>query len=97
MAPDATTAATADDTLVDDEELARLAMAGDPEAPLPPDAVPWSPDRDGADLLPDWYMPAPAGTPLQGWRRAVAWLIVGAALAVVASGLCNTYGELVVA
>lgn len=79
-------------------EVERLALAGDPDAPLPHDAVPWRPTGDGGPaLLPDWYMPAPAGGALRGWRRAVAWLVVGAALAVVASGLCNTYGELVVA
>lgn len=79
-------------------EIERLALGGHPDAPLPDDAVPWRPTDDGgAGLLPGWYMPAPAGGALRGWRRAVAWLVVGAALAVVASGLCNTYGELVVA
>ncbi len=78
-------------------KLERLALAGDPDAPLPPDAQPWHPDGQGDGLLPNWYMPAPAGGTVRGWRRAVAWLVVGAALAVVASGLCNTYGELVIA
>ena len=79
--------------------MTRLALAGDPDAPLDPDATPWSAAGTTDNLLPDWYMPAPAvgaGT-LRGWRRAVAWLIIGAALDVVASGLCNTYGELVIA
>ncbi len=80
-----------------DEELERLAVLGDPDAPLPADAEPWHPDDRADGLLPDWYMPAPSGGQLRGWRRKVAWLVVGAALAVVASGLCNTYGELVVA
>lgn len=80
-------------------ELDRLALDGDPDAPLPDGAAPWHPSGDpaGPGLLPDWYMPAPSGGPVRGWRRAVAWLVVGSALAVVASGLCNTYGELVVA
>jgi hypothetical protein len=79
-------------------EVERLALAGDPDAPVPDDAVPWRPTDAGTpDLLPDWYMPAPAGGPVRGWRRTVAWLVIGASLAVVASGLCNTYGELVIA
>ena len=78
-------------------EVEALALQGDPEAPLAADAVPWHPHHDGDGLLPDWYMPSPSSRRLGGWRRLVAWLIVGSALAVVASGLCNTYGELVVA
>ncbi len=80
--------------------LDALAAVGDPDV-VPDGAVPWRPtDATGdAGLLPDWYMPAPvAGTRrLTGWRRGLAWLLVAASLAVVASGLCNTYGELVVA
>lgn len=88
--------------MVDLDELERLAESGDPDAPLPADAIPFDefvgPD-DRAELLPDWYMPRPmAGIPpLRGWRRAVAWLIVVGFLAVVASGLCNTYGVLEIA
>ena len=87
-------------TEVDIDELTRLALAADPDAPLPDDAVPWSghgPDHD--PLLPDWYMPAPmpGHRRLTGWRRVLAWILVISAVAVVASGLCNTYGELVIA
>lgn len=90
--------ATQDLTAAELEEVERLALAGDPDAPLPDDAVPWSAAAGHqAALLPAWYMPAPAGGAVRGWRRAVAWILVGAALAVVASGLCNTYGELVIA
>lgn len=80
-------------------ELDRLAQHGDPDAPLSEDAVPWHPSTSGPHdgLLPEWYMPAPTGRAVRGWRRVVAWLVVGAALTVVASGLCNTYGTLVVA
>lgn len=79
-------------------DIERLALAGDPDGPLPDDAVPWSPTHAGPPaLLPDWYMPAPAPGLVRGWRRTVAWLVIGASLAVVASGLCNTYGELVIA
>ena len=88
--------------MIDVDELERLAEGGDPDAPLPPDAVPFEQvvgSDDRAVLLPDWYMPRPmAGTPqLRGWRRVVAWLIIVGFLAVVASGLCNTYGVLEIA
>lgn len=87
--------------VVGDAELVALALAGDPDAPLPDDAVPWTGRTldNESGLLPDWYMPAPmpGRGRLSGWRRGVAWLVVVSALLVVASGLCNTYGELVVA
>ncbi|WP_436795832.1 hypothetical protein [Actinospongicola halichondriae] len=88
--------------MIDIAELERLAALGDPDAPIPHDAIPFDEHvsaDERAQLLPDWYMPRPmAGTPpLRGWRRAVAWLIVGAFLAVVASGLCSTYGVLEIA
>lgn len=78
-------------------EVEQLALDGDPEAPVPDDAVPWPSDAGAPALLPDWYMPAPAAGVVRGWRRMVAWLVIGASLAVVASGLCSTYGELVIA
>ncbi len=84
---------------VDDAALEALALRGDPDAPIPDDAVSlWDLD-DRAQLLPSWYMPAPAaGRPLlRGWRRAVAWIIVAAFVAIMAAGLCSTYGEIVVA
>lgn len=88
-----------DDTEIDDTELVRLALLGDPDAPLPDDAVPWRGDSLDDPLLPEWYMPAPAPgcRSLRGWRRTMAWFLVAASLAVVASGLCNTYGQLVIA
>ena len=88
--------------MVDLVELERLAAAGDPDAPIPDDAIPLA-DHLGSDeraeLLPDWYMPSPmAGTPpLRGWRRAVAWVVIVGFLLVAASGLCNTYGVLEIA
>ncbi len=93
--------------MVDLAELERLAESGDPDAPIPDDAIPFDQHLaaegqapDGRpDLLPDWYMPQPmVGTPqLRGWRRRVAWLLIWAFLAVVSSGLCNTYGILEIA
>ena len=88
--------------VVDLDVLERLAVDGDPDAPLSHDAVPFDQvvgADDRAELLPEWYMPRPmAGiAPLRGWRRATAWLIIAAFLAVVASGLCTTYGVLEIA
>ena len=64
--------------VVNDDELAALALSADPDAPLPPDAVSlWDLDaRDGSSLLPDWYMPAPMSgrRRLGRWQRRVAWL-----------------------
>lgn len=83
-----------------DDELTRLALAGDPDAPLPAGAVPWDPRADAGDTtLPHWYMPAPmvGASRVSRGRRAIGWAIIAGSLAVVASGLCNTYGYLVVA
>ena len=86
---------------MDDEELAALALAADPGAPLPDDAVSiWELDADdNTSLLPNWYMPAPmAGRRrLRPWQRRVAWLIVIAFVLIDAYGLCSTYGSIVLA
>lgn len=79
---------------MDDEELAALALAGDPDAPIPVDAVPWT---SGAEIDPgmaDWYM-APTGRgvgAVAGWRRRVAVGVIAAIGLVNAAGLCVTYG-----
>ena len=84
-----------------DDELAALALAADPEAPLPDGAVSiW--DVMGADddeLLPSWYMPSPrTGTRrLTGWRRRLVVLLIVAFLLIDAAGLCSTYGAIVIA
>jgi hypothetical protein len=80
-----------------DDELAELALAADPSEGLADDAVPlqeYLGAEGGGDLLPDWYMPAPAGAGrlLQGWRRRVVLLIVASFLLLNAYGLCSTYG-----
>ena len=80
-----------------DDELTELALAADPRTAVADDAVPLSEflgaDGDG-DLLPAWYMPAPAGAGrlLQGWRRRVVLLIVASFVLLNAYGLCSTYG-----
>ena len=86
------------DPVFDEDELAELALAADPDAGVADDAVPLSEflgagGTDG-ELLPDWYMPAPAGAGrlLAGWRRRVVLLIVASFVLLNAYGLCSTYG-----
>lgn len=85
-----------DDELTDDE-LTELALAADPDTPVPEGAVSvWElGPEDGADLLPEWYMPAPSmGTrSFRGWRRWLILLIVITFVALEAFGLCSTYGQ----
>ena len=86
------------DQAFSDEELSELALAADPDSVVPEDAVPLNEflGAGGAEgeLLPEWYMPAPAGAGrlLQGWRRRVVLLIVASFLLLNAYGLCSTYG-----
>ncbi len=79
-----------------DDELARLALAADPDAPIPADAVPFGSDEVGADLLPAWYMPGRLRPPADGRRRrrrvAVVAAIVASLVLVNGVGLCVTYG-----
>ena len=88
------------DAAINDDELTALALAADPDTPLPPDAVSfWDLEAPEASLLPAWYMPAPmAGRRrLTGWPRRVAWLIVVTFVLIEAYGLCSTYGSIVLA
>jgi len=88
----------ADEELTD-EQLTALALAADPDATLAVDAVSlWDlAPEEGGDLLPGWYMPAPAaGTrSFRGWRRWLILLIVVTFVALEAYGLCSTYGQVV--
>lgn len=81
-----------------DEELATLALAAPSDEVLPDDAVSlWELDgHAGRALLPEWYMPvAPTGARrLRGWRRNLAWVLVGTFLVIDAVGLCSTYGPI---
>lgn len=75
-----------------DDELSELALAADPDAAVPDDAVPFG--RSGADaaLLPEWYMPVP-GTIRRTRPRVLAVIGIIASLVVVnGAGLCVTYG-----
>ncbi len=82
-----------------DDELCAAALAADPDAIVADDAVSlWELTGQGPQPLPEWYMPAPMGGTLQGWRRRVArWnvaLIIAAFVTINVYGLCNTYGQL---
>lgn len=79
---------------IGDDELEALALAADPDAPLPDDAQPVSFGEPGAQLLPGWYMPtATAGVGTGSRRRRLIVLsIVLAFVAIDAAGLCSTYG-----
>jgi hypothetical protein len=78
-----------------DDELTELALAADPGAPLPDDAVPIDVHlaRTGPSL-PLWYMPPVVARGGRRWKTPVVLVIVGAFLLIEAMGLCNTYGLL---
>ena len=75
-----------DELDISDEELAALALAADPDAPLDDDAVPFN-SRPAADtaLLPQWYMPVDGSRVRSDWHGVVA---IGIALGLV---LCNAF------
>jgi hypothetical protein len=78
---------------ISDQELTALALAADPSVPLDRDAVAW----DGAilhqpGLLPDWYMPTPAGSRDGRWPRSVVIGLTVGFLMINAAGLCITSG-----
>ena len=81
-----------DPGFITDEELTSLALAADPNAPIPDDAVPFgSTDGLAVELLPSWYMPAPSLR--RSRKRTVVFAgIVFALLALNVMGLCVTYG-----
>jgi len=82
-------------TGLSEEELTAQALAADPDEPLSPFAVPFRTGAtNGADLLPDWYMPALVPGRSTPARRAVALALVVAAVAINALGFCITYGTL---
>src|SRR5271155_437441 len=89
IVPDGTDAAE----IVTGDELDALALAADPSAPIPDDAVPY--DRvigPGPSLLPDWYMGRATAVHASRWRRPVILGLIAAFLLIDAAGLCSTYG-----
>ncbi len=77
---------------ISDAELTALALAADPDLPIPEDAVPFG-EADGLEhgLLPEWYMPAPSLR--RSTSRTVVFTGVAIALFVInVGGVCVTYG-----
>ena len=84
---------TGDTLEIDDDELACLALAADPDVDLDDDAVPFVPDQaDGVELLPAWYMPVPRSFRRTPARTVAAVSFIVALLALNGAGLCVTYG-----
>jgi hypothetical protein len=81
---------------ITDDELAAAALAADPNLELDDDALPFDAyQAEYGDLLPAWYMPAPATSGGHRRRNAfVATIIIGSLLLINALGLCITYGHL---
>jgi hypothetical protein len=77
---------------ITDEELTALALAADPDAPVPDDAVPFGDnDPTAFALLPEWYMPAPGIHRSRG--RAAVMLAFAISLVIInIGGFCVTYG-----
>ena len=87
---------TGSDVGITDDELTELALAADPHAPLPDDAVPIGIhlSQFAAAPLPLWYMPPVARSGGRRWRMPVVLAVVFAFVLIEALGLCNTYGIL---
>ncbi len=73
-----------------DDELTALALAADPDAPVPVDAVPWLGAPLG--LLPEWYMGPTTGRSSSRGRRVVALALAAGLVGGCALGLCVTSG-----
>ena len=75
-----------------DDELAAEALAADPDTPIADDARPFDAGSEAtANMLPQWYMPAPAGR--RG--RGRAWILVTVAASLTVGnvvGFCVTSG-----
>lgn len=78
-----------------DEELTALALAADPDQGIDDDAVPLTQYQgEYGDLLPAWYMPAPAAHGARRRNAVVASVVIFSLLFINALGLCITYGRL---
>jgi hypothetical protein len=87
------------DSSLTEEELTRLAMEADPDAPLSDDAIPLSLHlaQFAGAALPDWYMAPASSASGKRWRTPVVVAIVFAFVLIEALGLCNTFGQLTIA
>ena len=79
-----------------EEELCRLAMAADPDAPLSRHAIPLSLHlaQFAGAALPGWYMAPASARSGRRWRTPIVVAIVSSFLLIEALGLCNTFGQL---
>ena len=77
-----------------DAELAELALAADPGAPVSADAVPWRAASALSGYLPEWYMPAPTARSRPRSTAVVIAVVVVGFLIIDACGLCITSGFL---
>jgi hypothetical protein len=79
-----------------EDELTELALAADPHAPLPDDAVPMSVhlSQFAGAPLPLWYMPPVVRSGGRRWKLPLVIAVVSAFFLIDALGLCNTYGIL---
>jgi hypothetical protein len=79
---------------ITEDELTALALAADPDQPIPNNAVPIGVHlaQLGAPL-PLWYMP-PVVRSGRRWKAPVVLAVVLAFVLIDAMGLCNTYGIL---
>lgn len=80
-----------------EDELTDLALAADPNEPLPDDAVPMSVhlSQFAGAPLPLWYMPPVVRSSGGGrWKLPLVVAVVSAFFLIDALGLCNTYGIL---
>lgn len=75
-----------------DEELAELAMAADPDAPIDDDAVPFGRASVEGTALPEWYMPAPGSIRRTRPRMLAVVAIIVSFLIVDGAGFCVTNG-----
>jgi hypothetical protein len=87
------------DSPLSDEELTRLALEADPDAPLSDEAIPLSLHlaQFAGAALPDWYMAPAMSARGRGWRTLVVCGIIFAFVLIEALGLCNTFGALTIA
>lgn len=84
-------------TELTDEELTAMALAADPNTPLSPDAVPWSPIQTQSMPLPPWYMPAAVAYRSSTRARVVVAALILGFLTIDAFGLCVTSGFITIA
>ncbi len=84
--------------VITDDELTALALSADPHPVIDPSATPWRTGvADALGLLPDWYMPVPAGRRHGRGTRVAIGIVIGSFVVINALGLCVTYGFVTIA